>query len=492
MINILTLARHLSYAAFLVAVCCLTIDSRAETHQVLSKDFYYDPAQLTINEGDTVVWIWEGDNHDVVAGVSPNEAYPEVFDSGLFNEGHTFQLQFDRNFLNQHQWPDNIYPYHCTPHWFHMVGEIEVIRSQKPFEAELVGWQEVPDTQSDNTADCTVILSPEETEIVINCTHNVSNITGAAIRNATFGNTGPEICTMNPAELTAGHTCSFNPTQAEELWQGRLYVTVYSTDHPEGEIRGQIVHSGGSSKISGSVVFEDQPLPNVSVSNGISSTKTNSLGNYELQEVPNGVYILSATLEGYTIVADQNTNPVLVNNQDQPLRSFTASGDCFLDRCGVCNGNGMSCLGCEEFDISESIDDILHQFRMLRNLQRRSLRNLNSTQPQANMQKRLKRIRGLHSSVRADITAEFPEALVRLNCSNKEFCFEADIGETLNDYALRAHRQRRQITRLSRRAIRNTNKTFGLRRPIRRANTTFQNIQESLSHIPTEVNKCPL
>ena len=63
----------------------VTLTTFATTHQVNSGMFYYTPSELTINVGDTVVWINDGGTHDVngninsITGNSFNN--PESFDS---------------------------------------------------------------------------------------------------------------------------------------------------------------------------------------------------------------------------------------------------------------------------------------------------------------------------------------------------------------------------------------------------------------------------
>ena len=91
-----------------------------ETHEVVvgpGGDLVFDPESLTIAPGDTVHWVWDSDNHNVVPESSPDEAewegHPDVVDAGAEYE-HTFEVE-------------GTYEYVCEPHVSAgMVGEIEV------------------------------------------------------------------------------------------------------------------------------------------------------------------------------------------------------------------------------------------------------------------------------------------------------------------------------------------------------------------------------
>ncbi len=76
----------------------------------------YDPANVVIDVGTTVVWEWtgRGGGHDVV------EVDDEVFASDLVDEaGHTFEHTFE---------DPGAYEYVCTPHQTQgMNGRIEVV-----------------------------------------------------------------------------------------------------------------------------------------------------------------------------------------------------------------------------------------------------------------------------------------------------------------------------------------------------------------------------
>ncbi len=116
------LAGALALGATVAAVNAETI------HEVqVGPGFSFNPAQITIEAGDTVRWVWAGGEHNVVSGVDGD---PDGnFDSGLpaDDPGLTFEVTFDQQFLDDNPMPDNIYPYYCDPHLlFGMVGDVTV------------------------------------------------------------------------------------------------------------------------------------------------------------------------------------------------------------------------------------------------------------------------------------------------------------------------------------------------------------------------------
>ena len=62
--------------------------------------FYYTPSELTINVGDTVVWINDGGTHDVNANINSQTGNsfnnPESFQSNVTS---TAELQYTHTYL---------------------------------------------------------------------------------------------------------------------------------------------------------------------------------------------------------------------------------------------------------------------------------------------------------------------------------------------------------------------------------------------------------
>lgn len=103
-------------------------------------NFSFIPSNITINEGDTVRWVWNNGNHTVTEGadlvVNGNEAFNEV----LRSDNPIVEVVFDTAFLTAHPRPNDRYDYFCEPHaFFPMVGVVNVVRSGEPGTAFCFG-----------------------------------------------------------------------------------------------------------------------------------------------------------------------------------------------------------------------------------------------------------------------------------------------------------------------------------------------------------------
>lgn len=91
------------------------------THQVDLSGVSFSPADIVIQEGDTVLWNWVSGTHDVVS-------FDGLFASALVGPPHTFSITFDAAFLASAPANGNVYDYFCTPHLnFGMVGSVTVL-----------------------------------------------------------------------------------------------------------------------------------------------------------------------------------------------------------------------------------------------------------------------------------------------------------------------------------------------------------------------------
>lgn len=79
-----------------------------DENTVIIQDYKYQPAEITIQSGETVTWI----NKDSVKHTATGDS----FDSGLFGKGESFQQVFDE---------PGTYDYICTPHPY-MKGKVSV------------------------------------------------------------------------------------------------------------------------------------------------------------------------------------------------------------------------------------------------------------------------------------------------------------------------------------------------------------------------------
>lgn len=337
-------------ALILGALLLLAAPAFAATHTVEVGDSGYIPSTLTVTEGDTVHFVWTGDSHNVVSGVplTPDGA----FESELKNRGYEYDVTFDRDLLNAHPMVGNVYNFYCVPHWsMGMVGSITVNRVSKLFSAGLHSWETVgSNSASSATGSCALELSSDETSLSVTCTHNLSQVSSAVLAQGFFGTTGSSFCTL-PTASGVQTTCSVNPSQAANLFAGETYINFTSSQYPAGELRGQIVKTGGLNSISGTIFRPDGPgLGGVRITDGSRFGVSNFDGQYIIPNVPNGVYRLTATKGGRGIVPHVSTSPLLVLNGNATNRDFTAypAGSCGVDT----DGDGV----CDTDEISDGSD----------------------------------------------------------------------------------------------------------------------------------------
>ena len=310
------------------AIWALSADpALAATHTVIVKDHVYVPANLTISTGDTVHWVLQNDFHNMVSGTVSGGNLNDngIFRSAILNTGETFDVTFDRNMLRASPVSSDLYNYYCEPHAFmSMTGSVQVQRHAENFGATLTSYQSVSTSNSSATGSCSFTLDAQETQLAVNCTNNVSGIQSIQLRQASLGQTGGVFCTL-PTSNSFSTTCSINSNSADSLFAGDFYVQVNSNSYPGGELRGQVFRSGGSQNISGKVLTGGgQPVAGVSVSDGTRSATTSATGSYTISNVPNGIYLLNASKDGFSINADSMVNPAFVNDIDLFNRSFTA------------------------------------------------------------------------------------------------------------------------------------------------------------------------
>ncbi len=91
----------------------------------------FSPADVTIDVGDTVHWVWVAGNHNVQSGtvVSGSGVPDSIFRSGdpTPTAGTTYDVVFDQTFLDANPMTNNVYPYYCDPHTgVGMIGSVTV------------------------------------------------------------------------------------------------------------------------------------------------------------------------------------------------------------------------------------------------------------------------------------------------------------------------------------------------------------------------------
>ena len=99
---------------FLATLCATSVQAVQDT--VLIQGFAFVPDTITINQGDSIVWI----NNDAVPHTSTSDT--GLWDSGTLNNGDSFVLAFDSS---------GTFPYHCAIH-LSMTATVEVLPAVVP------------------------------------------------------------------------------------------------------------------------------------------------------------------------------------------------------------------------------------------------------------------------------------------------------------------------------------------------------------------------
>ncbi len=286
---------------------------------VTVRDHEFMPSTVTVLEGDSVLWSWIDDFHDVVAGNDPDST-TGAFDSGILNAGASFEVQFGKELLKSYRVNNNTYDYICNPHYaMGMVGEVIVQKRPHYFEASPSLFQEDGMSSNNPVADCT--LEYIDGELTGTCAYS-GDYTSLTVGSGDYGETGITLCDTIPISTGANFSCTFVLALENNLFDGTFYLTLEGQDPTS---KGQVVLFGGGQEITGRVWDEDlEGIEGVVVTGAGRSAVTDEFGRYTIHGVPNGVHILTAKREGFTITADPFVSPVIMNGSDLSLRTFTA------------------------------------------------------------------------------------------------------------------------------------------------------------------------
>ena len=100
----------------LLALLALAAPAAADTITVTQVGFTFSPANITIQAGDTVHWVWTSGVHTVSEGtdllVDGDEAFHEIIGAAVLE----YWVTFDVAFLANHPRVNNRYDYFCEPH----------------------------------------------------------------------------------------------------------------------------------------------------------------------------------------------------------------------------------------------------------------------------------------------------------------------------------------------------------------------------------------
>ena len=84
--RLFTIIAALSFV--LLGAVSLTADSNSKTHTINIENMRFDPAEVTVKAGDTIIWV----NKDLVPHTATS-ATEGVFDSGFMEAGQTWKYE---------------------------------------------------------------------------------------------------------------------------------------------------------------------------------------------------------------------------------------------------------------------------------------------------------------------------------------------------------------------------------------------------------------
>ena len=116
---------HVPSLAFLLA---LVAPLSAQTvHEVEQVGLAFEPADVNIQLGDTVRWIWGGGNHTVTQGTDGSVDGDELFHAPLNEANPVYEVVFDEALVFSSPPVGGSYTYFCAPHFsLKMQGTIGV------------------------------------------------------------------------------------------------------------------------------------------------------------------------------------------------------------------------------------------------------------------------------------------------------------------------------------------------------------------------------
>lgn len=188
--------RIVQWPACLLVWLFLSTPARAATYTVEIQGGFFSPAQLTIQQGDTVTWVWMAPGHSTTRYDAP-----ESWNSGVINTvGHEFSHTFQTA---------GSFAYFCIPHAPHMSGTITV---EQPAKA-------------DTTTSLVSSKNPSAAGESVTFTATVQGEGGTPAGTVTFLDADSEICSN--VTLSGGSAACTK----SDLGQGDHSITaVYSGD----------------------------------------------------------------------------------------------------------------------------------------------------------------------------------------------------------------------------------------------------------------------
>jgi len=121
------------------------------------------------------------------------------------------------------------------------------------FKVALSGAQQVPPIQSPGSGSADLSYDPSTRVVTWSVTYSglSSPVTMAHFHSGDAGANGPVAVWLSkqgggaPAQSPITGQATLTPEQAEQFTAGKMYVNVHTQEHPQGEIRGQVVPPKG-------------------------------------------------------------------------------------------------------------------------------------------------------------------------------------------------------------------------------------------------------
>jgi plastocyanin len=259
------MTRRMQNTVFAVAVFALLPGlAVATTHQVDMVNFAFDPESLSVEAGDTVLWINQSSTTHTTTSGNPSTCTPDgIWDSGSMAPDDSFTYDFDT---------PGEYPYFCTPHCgMGMTGNIHV---RQPGCVQGV----VTDTAGDTLAGIIV-------EAILNSVVEGADTTGID------GLYHIEPIPPGTYEIVASGPSYFPDTvSGVEITEGCLILNFELV--PAGCVAGTVTDTAGDS-LAGITV---QAVLG-SVVEGVDITDLE--GWYYIEPIPSGTYTMIASAPGY-------------------------------------------------------------------------------------------------------------------------------------------------------------------------------------------------
>ena len=106
---------------FFILSIITAVKTNAATYTIKASNYEFDPANITVSVGDTIVWQWDGGKHTTTSSKIPDGASTWDAEIKSSNKTYTYVVTVPGE-----------YDYVCTPHVeMGMIGTITVLAGQK-------------------------------------------------------------------------------------------------------------------------------------------------------------------------------------------------------------------------------------------------------------------------------------------------------------------------------------------------------------------------